>query len=131
MIKVDNISKKFIRNIKNDSSQKSFGKKTKEEFYAVSGVSFEAKEGEILGILGPNGAGKTTLLRMLASLMTPNDGEVKIFRADGTLIDDQVDSRYEFCCFRRSCTDRIGRRDIHCKDIKGIRVFFLEPLQSF
>ena len=93
MIKVDNISKKFIRNIKKDSGKKSFGKRTKEEFYAVNEVSFEAKEGEILGILGPNGAGKTTLLRMLASLMTPNEGEVKIFRADGTLIDNPVDKK--------------------------------------
>ena len=93
MIKVDNISKKFIRNIKTDSEKKSFGKRTKEEFYAVKEVSFEAKEGEILGILGPNGAGKTTLLRMLASLMTPNEGEVEIFKADGTLIDNPVDKK--------------------------------------
>ena len=93
MIRVDNISKKFIRNIKTNSSKKAFGKRTKEEFYAVNGVSFEAKEGEILGILGPNGAGKTTLLRMLASLMTPNEGSVEILKADGTLIEDQVDKK--------------------------------------
>ena len=47
MIKVDNVKKKFVR-YKN--------KKEKEEFYADNGVSFEASEGEIIGILGPNGA---------------------------------------------------------------------------
>ena len=93
MIKVDNISKQFLRNIRNDSGKKSFGKKTKEEFYAVNGVSFEAKAGEILGILGPNGAGKTTLLRMLASLMTPNDGTVEIYDSQGNIIEDSVDKK--------------------------------------
>ena len=94
MIKVCNISKKFVRNIDKKSVKKAglFGK-TKEEFYAVKDVSFEAKEGEILGILGPNGAGKTTLLRMLASLMTPNDGNVEVYDSNGNLIDKQVDKK--------------------------------------
>lgn len=93
MIVVDNVSKQFIRNVKNDSSRKSFARKTKEEFYAVKEVSFEAREGEILGILGPNGAGKTTLLRMLASLMTPNEGSVIIYDSDGNVIDKTVDKK--------------------------------------
>ncbi len=45
---------------------------------AVQGVSFTAREGEILGLLGPNGAGKTTTLRMLYSLMTPDRGSVTV-----------------------------------------------------
>jgi len=39
-------------------------------------VSFEVKEGEILGILGPNGAGKTTLLRVISGTLVPLKGEV-------------------------------------------------------
>lgn len=94
MIRVCNISKTFLRNIdKNASEKKGFARKTKEEFYAVNNVSFEAKNGEILGILGPNGAGKTTLLRMLASLMTPNEGSVEIYDSNGTIMEKVVDKK--------------------------------------
>ncbi len=68
MIKVDNLKKKFIK-YKN--------KKEKEEFYADNGITFEANEGEIIGILGPNGAGKTTLLRMIAGILEPTEGIVE------------------------------------------------------
>ena len=69
MIKVENISKKFIKEIQN---------KEKIEFYADKDITFEAKDGEILGILGPNGAGKTTLLRMISCIMTPSSGTITI-----------------------------------------------------
>ena len=67
MIKVDNLKKKFIK-YKN--------KKEKEEFYADNGITFEASDGEIIGILGPNGAGKTTLLRMIAGILEPTEGTI-------------------------------------------------------
>ncbi len=69
MIKVKNVTKKFIKTNK---------KKEKLEFKAVDNLSFDVKDGEILGILGPNGAGKTTLLRMIAGIMTPSEGEITI-----------------------------------------------------
>ena len=69
MINVKNVTKKFIKTNK---------KKERQEFTAVDNLSFNVKEGEILGILGPNGAGKTTLLRMIAGIMTPNTGNITI-----------------------------------------------------
>lgn len=48
-------------------------------FRAVDGVSFEVKQGQVLGLLGPNGAGKTTTLRMLMGLITPTGGEIRVF----------------------------------------------------
>ena len=45
---------------------------------AVDDVSFELGTGEILALLGPNGAGKTTTLRMLAGLIAPTSGDVRI-----------------------------------------------------
>ena len=69
MITIKNVTKKFIKTNK---------KKERQEFTAVNDLSFDVKEGEILGILGPNGAGKTTLLRMIAGIMTPNKGSITI-----------------------------------------------------
>lgn len=47
-------------------------------FRAVDSISFEIKKGEIFGFLGLNGAGKTTTLKMLAGILRPSSGEIKI-----------------------------------------------------
>lgn len=67
MIVVEHVTKKFEHFI---------DKHKKEEFFADNDISFEAKDGEIIGILGPNGAGKTTLLRMIAGLLEPTKGKI-------------------------------------------------------
>jgi ABC-2 type transport system ATP-binding protein len=52
------------------------------ETRALAGVSLEVERGAIVGLLGPNGAGKTTLLSILATLLTPDRGQVRIFGID-------------------------------------------------
>ena len=49
---------------------------------AVDGVSFEVKEGEIMGFLGPNGAGKTTAIRCMMDFLRPDEGEITILGED-------------------------------------------------
>ncbi|MFA6016722.1 MAG: ABC transporter ATP-binding protein [Patescibacteria group bacterium] len=51
-------------------------------FEAVNNISFEIKEGEILGLLGPNGAGKTTTIQMLLGITTPTSGNIHYFDKD-------------------------------------------------
>ena len=48
------------------------------EHVAVDHVSFQVKRGSLFGFLGVNGAGKTTVINMLATLLKPDEGEVKI-----------------------------------------------------
>ena len=49
---------------------------------AVRGVSLAVAPGEVLGFLGPNGAGKTTTIRMIAGLIEPDSGEVRVLGRD-------------------------------------------------
>ncbi|MFB7822752.1 alpha/beta fold hydrolase [Streptomyces hydrogenans] len=49
------------------------------ERYSVRELSFRVEQGQVLGLLGPNGAGKTTTLRMLMGLITPDEGEIRVF----------------------------------------------------
>ena len=53
--------------------RKSFGGIT-----AVDGVSFDVREGEILGIIGPNGSGKSTLFNCVLGQLMPSEGEVRV-----------------------------------------------------
>lgn len=67
MISVKNLTKIFMK---------------KEEFKAVDNISFEIKEGEIVGLLGSNGAGKSSTIKMVCGLLTPDAGQVSVFGLD-------------------------------------------------
>lgn len=60
MIQVDQVSKRYGPTL------------------AVDRVSFEVKEGEVVGFLGPNGAGKSTLLKMMCTWLPPTGGTIRI-----------------------------------------------------
>jgi branched-chain amino acid transport system ATP-binding protein len=46
-------------------------------FTALNGVSFEVREGEILGLIGPNGSGKTTAFNCISGALTPTAGSIR------------------------------------------------------
>ena len=68
MIEVQHLSKRFTQGR---------GKRLR-TVQAVDGVSLSAADGCITGLLGPNGAGKTTTLRMVAALLVPDSGQIRV-----------------------------------------------------
>ena len=65
--------------------------KTFNNLLAVDQVSFEVKQGEILGFLGPNGAGKTTTMKMLTCFIPPSSGTAEI--CGYSILDDPLQVR--------------------------------------
>ncbi len=56
--------------------------KAKSLVVAVDHVTFDVREGEIFGVLGPNGSGKSTLIRLIATLLLPDSGDIRVFDYD-------------------------------------------------
>jgi ABC-type polysaccharide/polyol phosphate transport system ATPase subunit len=52
--------------------------KKEDRFWALKGLNFEVKKGEVLGVIGRNGSGKSTLLKLLSGLISPDKGEFSI-----------------------------------------------------
>ena len=113
MIKVEHITKKFVRN-KN--------KKEKEEFYADKDITFEAKEGEIIGILGPNGAGKTTLLRMIAGILEPTEGKITFDGMNYKENEIQIKQKIAYLSGNTKIYDTLSTYELlkMCCDIYGV-----------
>jgi ABC-2 type transport system ATP-binding protein len=57
---------------------------------AIDRVSFSIREGEIFGLVGPGGSGKTTLIRLIATLLQPDTGSIRVFGHDTTRQPAQV-----------------------------------------
>lgn len=77
--KVDSLKEYVVKLLK--------GKLLYNDFIALNDVSFQVKKGEIVGLVGFNGAGKSTMLKILAGILTPTKGTVKVIGSVAPLIE--------------------------------------------
>lgn len=99
MIEVNDLRKYFLGNDGN-------------KVWAVNGVTFQAKQGEILGLLGPNGAGKTTTLRILCTLLKPSGGYARVAGFDVQTQAAQVRRHIGFLSSNTGIYDRMTPREL-------------------
>ncbi len=80
--------------------------------YAVNGVSFSCQSGRIFTLLGPNGAGKTTTLRMIATMLRPTEGRIRVAGFDTVTESEAVRANIGFLTGSTGLYGRLTAREI-------------------
>jgi lipopolysaccharide transport system ATP-binding protein len=57
------------------------------DFWALNDISFDVRQGEVVGIIGRNGAGKSTLLKILSRITSPTEGSIDLYGRVGSLLE--------------------------------------------
>lgn len=69
------------------SGKRRVADQTAEDFWAIRGIDFEVRRGEVVGIIGRNGAGKSTLLKILSRITEPSEGRAEIHGRVASLLE--------------------------------------------
>ena len=94
-VEFDNVSKLFLLQYNRPRSFQEFvvnvlnrdRKRSREDFWVLKDVSFSLDAGSTIGLIGANGAGKSTVLKLIARILEPNVGRVKISGRVGALLE--------------------------------------------
>lgn len=108
MIQVEHLSKEFRLNKKQQKEQGSSSKIVK----AVDNISFTCKPGRIYSLLGPNGAGKTTTLRMIATILKPSSGSIRVGDYSVTESPEKVRATIGFLTGSTGLYDRLTPKEV-------------------
>ncbi len=76
------------------------------DYTAVDHISFQVKKGSLIGFLGVNGAGKTTVINMLATLLRPDEGSVKICGLELGKKDSEIRKKIGIV-YQQNCLDEL------------------------
>ena len=110
------------------------------EFWALKNVGLEVKQGEVFGLIGPNGAGKSTLLKVVARVLRPTSGRVRVRGRVAPLLelgagfDSELTGRENV--FLNGAILGFSRRDIADRfdsivEFAGVRDFIDMPLRTY
>jgi lipopolysaccharide transport system ATP-binding protein len=110
------------------------------DFWALTGVSFEVKRGETFCIIGENGSGKSTLLQLVAGILHPTSGEVKVNGRVSALLELGAGFNPEFTgrdnvylngSVLGLTTREIDRRYRDIEDFAEIGEFIKQPVKTY
>lgn len=91
VISIDAAGVEFSRTRRNISLRELLFKRSKrtisDSFWALRDVSFDVQQGEAIGVVGRNGQGKSTLLKIVAGVLLPDEGQVRVNQGVAPLIE--------------------------------------------
>jgi len=120
MIEVNDLRKRFKLTRQQKKELGSASKNGTVE--AVAGISFTSKPGRVFSLLGPNGAGKTTVLRLLATMLKPTSGNIKVCGFDVQKKPQEVRRRLGFLTGSTGLYDRLTPNELvkYYADLHGM-----------